>query len=87
MSQDIARRVIASFHPKKHQEEYQENLDEKEIRILSELSIGKSYRDVGESVHLSIDGVRYRIQSIYRKLQVHTRSEAVAKGLKQRLIK
>lgn len=87
MSPDIARRVIASLHTKNNQDAHQENLDEKEIRILSELSIGKSYREVGESVHLSIDGVRYRIQSIYRKLQVHTRSEAVAKGLKQRLIK
>jgi DNA-binding NarL/FixJ family response regulator len=87
MSPDIARKVIASFHQKDTQESFVERLDEKETRILSELSKGKPYREVAETVHLSIDGIRYRIQSIYRKLQVHTRSEAVAKGFKRRLIK
>lgn len=87
MSPDIARRVIDSFHTQDKRGPTEERLDEKEISILGELSKGKAYREVGESVHLSIDGVRYRIQSIYRKLQVHTRSEAVAKGFKRRLIK
>jgi hypothetical protein len=35
--------------------------------------------------YLSIDGVRTRIRRIYEKLHVHTRSEAVAKGLSQRI--
>jgi len=87
MSPDIARKVISSFQQKKPLEMGEEVLDKVEIRILSELAKGKSYRDAAETVHLSIDGVRYRIQSIYRKLQVHTRSEAVAKGYQRRIIK
>ena len=86
MSPDIARRVISTFHRQDQDAPKEERLEEKEIRILEELAKGKAYREVGEAVYLSIDGVRYRIQSIYRKLQVHTRSEAVAVGLKRRLI-
>ncbi|MGH1364931.1 MAG: response regulator [Calditrichia bacterium] len=87
MSPDIARKVISSFQQPGAEDSLDEKLDDVETCILSELAKGKSYRDAAETVHLSIDGVRYRIQSIYRKLQVHTRSEAVAKGFQRRIIK
>ncbi len=80
MSPGIARKVISSFRVSVSDQSEAEKLDDVEVVILSELAKGKSYRDAAETVHLSIDGVRYRIQSIYRKLQVHTRSEAVANG-------
>jgi len=86
MSPDIARKVITSFQTADSGQSDAEKLDELEVIILSELAKGKSYRDAAETVHLSIDGVRYRIQSIYRKLQVHTRSEAVAKGYQRKII-
>lgn len=86
MSPDIARKVITSFQTADSGQRDAEKLDELEVIILSELAKGKSYRDAAETVHLSIDGVRYRIQSIYRKLQVHTRSEAVAKGYQCKII-
>lgn len=85
MTPNIARKVIKSFHKNvAEKEEYQ--LNEREINILEQLAKGKSYAAIGETVFLSVDGVRYHIRNIYRKLQVNSRSEAVSKGISRRLI-
>ncbi|HBQ59981.1 MAG TPA: DNA-binding response regulator, partial [Balneolaceae bacterium] len=47
---------------------------------------GRSYAAIGKKIFLSVDGVRHHIRNIYQKLEVHTRSEAIAKGINQRLI-
>ena len=84
MSPNIARKVIATFH--KTPSRTTEPLTEGESEVLRLLALGKSYAVIAGEVHLSLDGVRARLRRIYEKLQVHTRSEAVAKGLSQRLI-
>ena len=84
MSPNIARKVIATFH--KTPVKTAEQLTEGESEVLHLLAQGKSYAAIAGEVHLSLDGVRTRIRRIYEKLHVHTRSEAVAKGLSQRLI-
>jgi len=84
MSPNIARKVIATFH--KTPAKTAEQLTEGESEVLNLLAQGKSYAAIAGEVHLSLDGVRTRIRRIYEKLHVHTRSEAVAKGLSQRLI-
>ncbi len=84
MSPNIARKVIATFH--KTSVQTTEQLTEGESAVLHFLAQGKSYAAIAGEVHLSLDGVRTRIRRIYEKLHVHTRSEAVAKGLSQRLI-
>jgi len=50
------------------------------------MSQGMTYADIAKKIFLSVDGVYYHIRNIYEKLQVHSRAEAVAKGLKKRLI-
>ncbi len=89
MNPVIARKVIASFQQpaRTNSDTKEDQLTEREQQVLEELARGKSYREVGEVFHLSLDGVRYYIRSIYEKLHVHSRSEAVAKGLKKRLIR
>ena len=47
---------------------------------------GKSYNTIADEVCLSVDGVYYHIRHIYEKLHVHSRAEAVAEGIKKRLI-
>jgi len=86
MSPGIARKVIRSFQVDTKQS-IKEPLIEREKQILQELSSGKSYRNIGEQIHLSVDGVRYHIRNIYRKLQVNSRSEAVAKAIRNNIIK
>lgn len=86
MSPAIARKVIASMQLKpKVQKEY--SLTERETEVLSLLGEGNSYASIAEEIHLSVDGVGYHIRNIYRKLQVNSKAEAVAKGISNGLIK
>ncbi len=85
MTPQIARKVLKSFH--KFKPRYTEdNLTERETAILNLLSEGKSYKKIAEEIFLSVDGVKYHIRSIYEKLHVHSRAEAVSKGQKLRIL-
>ncbi len=79
---NIASKVIRSFH----QGLYEEQLTDREHQILEKLATGVSYQAIGKEIYLSVDGVRYHIRNIYRKLQVNSRSEAIAKGISKKLI-
>ncbi|PWN07063.1 response regulator [Rhodohalobacter mucosus] len=85
MTPEIARKVIQFMQPQKS-DDPEVQLTEREQEILKELATGKSYKDIGDSIFLSEDGVRYHIRNIYQKLHVNSRSQAVAKGMKQKLI-
>jgi DNA-binding NarL/FixJ family response regulator len=85
MTPEIARKVIQFMQPQKSGEP-EVQLTDREHEILKELATGKSYKDIGDSIFLSEDGVRYHIRNIYQKLHVNSRSQAVAKGMKQKLI-
>lgn len=85
MSPQIARKVLKSFHQIKPKFE-QDQLTEKEKEILKLLSEGKSYKTIAGEIFLSVDGVKYHIRSIYQKLQVNSRAEAVSKGQKLRIL-
>lgn len=80
---NIARKIIKTFHTTGKLEEKQ---TDREINILNELARGLSYAAIGKKIYLSVDGIRHHIRNIYRKLEVNTKPEAVAKGLKNRLI-
>lgn len=83
MSPNIARKVINSFQKSSQLEE---ELTDTEKNILSNLASGLSYKAIAEKVYLSVDGVRYHIRNIYRKLEAKNRAEAVAKGISYNLI-
>ncbi|MCX7876079.1 MAG: response regulator transcription factor [Melioribacteraceae bacterium] len=85
MTPQIARRVLKSFHKFKPMHE-DDMLTEKEQTILNLLAEGKSYKKIAEEIFLSVDGVKYHIRSIYEKLHVHSRAEAVNKGQKLRIL-
>ncbi|MEZ4775443.1 MAG: response regulator transcription factor [Bacteroidia bacterium] len=61
-------------------------LTNREIEILRELMKGNSYKRIGVELDISMDTVRAHIRNIYAKLQVHTKSEAVAKAIKDKLL-
>ncbi len=81
---NIARKILKTLHAPEIKEE--EKLSERELEILKELATGKSYAAIGKSIFLSVDGVRHHIRNIYQKLEVHSRSEAVSKGIARKLI-
>lgn len=60
-------------------------MSNREVDVLKRLSEGKSYDAIAADMNLSVDGIRYHIRNIYNKLNVHTRAEAIKKGMKYRL--
>jgi DNA-binding NarL/FixJ family response regulator len=86
MSPEIARKVITHFQRMPPPEEIEGDLTPQEIRLLQLLSDGFSYQKSADQMNISINTVRNYIRSIYEKLHVNTKSEAVGKALRSRLI-
>jgi DNA-binding NarL/FixJ family response regulator len=89
MSPDIARRVVDRFRrdaAATRRESPAANLTTGEHKVLSLLVDGHSYQECGDAVGISVNTVRNHIRSIYDKLQVHSKSAAVAKALRDRLV-
>ncbi len=84
MTPTVARKVISFFQ--KPAQAKTKVLSAREEQILRLMAQGKTYATIADEICLSVDGVYYHIRHIYEKLQVHSRAEAVAKGLKYRLI-
>lgn len=62
------------------------NLSEREKEILSCLVRGLSYKLIADECLISIDTVRSHIRSIYDKLHVHSKGEAIAKAIKGNMV-
>ena len=86
MSPEIARKVIRLFRKTKPPRTADYHLTPHEIRILKLLSEGFRYQTVGDKLDVSINTVRNYIRSIYDKLHVHSKSEAVSKALQAGII-
>ena len=88
MITSVTRKVISSFQNIKdsNSDNKTSELNEREQQILNLMAQGKSYNTIADEVCLSVDGVYYHIRHIYEKLHVHSRAEAVAEGIKKRLI-
>lgn len=86
MTPEIARKVVSLFRQTTESEEMVEKLTPHEIRLLKFFAEGYSYQDAAEQFKVSIHTIRNYIRSIYEKLQVHSKSEAVSKALRFRLI-
>jgi DNA-binding NarL/FixJ family response regulator len=86
MNAGIARRVIELFRKTAAPASSDSSLTKRELDILQVLVDGCSYKMVAERAHISIETVRNHIKSIYAKLHVHSKSEAVVKALRERLV-
>lgn len=83
MSGSIARRVVLSFsHARPGVPAAGEMLSPREQSVLSFLAKGYLYKEIAEQLGISVPTVNTYIRRIYEKLQVHSRSQAVAKLLK-----
>jgi len=82
MTMHIARKVVQSFQ-KAAPSASTENLSEREQQVLDLLSQGLIYKEIAEKLGISYETVHTYIRRIYEKLQVRTRTEAVAKFLRR----
>src|SRR5215469_3267063 len=86
LSPEIARKVVALFQQTGPPEQIDQALTPHEVRLLKLLAQGYSYQGAAEQLKLSINTIRTYIRSIYEKLHVHSKSEAVSKAFRSRLI-
>jgi DNA-binding NarL/FixJ family response regulator len=83
MTTHIARKVTQSFQKAGPSTQSTENLSEREQEVLDCLSQGFLYKEIAEKLGISYETVHTYIRRIYEKLQVRTRTEAVAKFLRR----
>ena len=87
MTPSIASKVLKMFKHKSGSETTEDaGLTTRELEILKYLVEGMSYKMVADTCFISLDTVSGHIKNIYRKLQVHSKSEAVAKAIKGRMV-
>jgi DNA-binding NarL/FixJ family response regulator len=86
MSGEIARKVLEFFTKPSHTKNNEYALSSRELDILKCLVNGDSYKMIGDVCFISIGTVRCHINSVYRKLHVNSKSEAVIKAIKERLV-
>ncbi len=83
MTTHIARKVVQSFQTAGPSPQATENLSQREQEVLDCLSHGFLYKEIAEKLGISYETVHTYIRRIYEKLQVRTRTEAVAKFLRR----
>jgi DNA-binding NarL/FixJ family response regulator len=88
MSSRIARQVITAFKEGKRilSQEGDFDLSDREVGVLNLLAEGYNYQEIAENLYISVDTVRHHIRNIYKKLHVHSQSEAVAKAIRKKII-
>lgn len=80
MSGNIARKVVQYFHQPPSPKPIEE-LSPREREVLEHLAQGSRYKEIADRLGISIDTVRKHLGRVYRKLHVHSRTEAVVKYL------
>jgi DNA-binding NarL/FixJ family response regulator len=86
MSPEVARRVITLFRNFRPPEKADYDLTPHEVRLLKLLVEGHSYKSAALELKVSVNTIAFHLKNVYDKLQVHSKSEAVAKALQNRLI-
>src|SRR6478735_9919066 len=87
MTASVAVKVLQMFRSQSSTEKKEYiDLSEREKEILILLVKGKSYKTIAAECFISIDTVSTHVRHIYEKLHVHSKSEAVAKAIHQKLI-
>lgn len=83
MTTHIARKVVQSFQRTPAATQPADNLSQREQEVLDLLAQGLIYKEIAEKLGISYETVHTYIRRIYEKLQVRTRTEAVAKFLRR----
>lgn len=86
MTASIATQVLKMFSGIENPVHADYNLSEREKQVLQFLVNGYSYKMIAAEMFIAIDTVRSHIKKIYEKLHVNSKSEAVAKAFKDRIV-
>ena len=86
MSPEVASKVIGLFRQIRPPDRADYHLTPHELRLLKMLVDGHNYKTAAAELGVSVTTVAFHMRNIYEKLQVHSKSEAVAKALRNRLV-
>jgi len=86
MSPEVARRVISLFREIRPPERSDYDLTPHETRLLKLFVRGHNYKTAAAELGVSVHTIDFHLRSIYQKLQVHSKTEAVAIALRERLV-
>lgn len=86
MSPEVASRVITLFREIRPPERAHHDLTPHETRILKLFVDGHNYKTAAAEMGVSVHTISFHLRSIYDKLQVHSKTEAVAIALRKRLV-
>lgn len=86
MSPEIARRVVSLFREIRQPERTDYHLTPHELRLLKLLVEGHNYKTAAAELGVTFNTICFHIKQIYEKLQVHSKSQAVTKALRNRLL-
>lgn len=81
MTSNIAKMVVRSFQKNPHSP-----ISARETEVLELLSKGKSYSMIAKDLFITKETAKSHIKNIYAKLQVNSKSEAIAKATRDKLI-
>ena len=86
MSPQVAGRVIRLFRDLRAPKPSDHDLTPHEVRILGLLVDGHNYKTAAAELGVSVNTISFHMRSIYQKLHVHSKSEAVSKALRHRIV-
>src|SRR5919106_246754 len=87
MSPEVASRVVALFRDFRPPSAADYHLTPHEVRLLGLMTEGHGYKTAAAALGSSVNTIAFHMKSIYAKLQVHSKSEAVAKALRHRIVR
>jgi DNA-binding NarL/FixJ family response regulator len=86
MSPDVARRVVRLFREFRPPEHADYHLTPQETELLKLIVDGHYYKTAADQMGITRRTVAFHLRNVYEKLSVHSKTEAVAKALRERLI-
>ena len=86
ISPNIAARVVKLFREFRPPETSNYKLTPQETELLKLLIEGHHKKTAAKEMGISFHTVSFHLKNIYEKLQVHSKTEAVAKALREKLV-
>ena len=81
LSPSVAVKLVSLF-----KKEYNSELSEREIEVLSHMAKGKSYTSIADELYISSTTVKAHMRNIYSKLQVNNKASAIKKAFSRRIL-
>ncbi len=86
MTPSVAKKVLTLFKEKIPKKTDSFALTQRELQILNYLVEGMDNKAIADKLFISVETVRNHIRHIYEKLQVHSKSQAVVKAIREGLV-